>query len=127
IYVSRFQRSVLDGVLSLGLRPRLVCRRAFGPRSGATNFGPTAPESVCITPSGIKFCLLLLSSRPEHRGFLRCVVERSLHSVVAAIVSTKKNAAISPLPLRLATLRQGPVKMTPQKITKACTEVLADC
>src|SRR6185312_9103153 len=58
--------------------------------------------------------------------FLRCVVERSLHSVVAAIVSTKKNAAISPLPLRLATLRQGPVKMTPQKITKAFTEVLAN-
>ena len=56
---------------------------------------------------------LQLSSRPEHRGFLRCVAERSPHSVAVTTHSPgQKNAGISPLPLRRASLAQGPVEMT---------------
>src|SRR6185312_10093357 len=45
---------------------------------------PPSKDRALETPDKSHLChVLQVSSRPEHRSFLRCVVERSLHSAAA--------------------------------------------
>jgi hypothetical protein len=70
-----------------------------------------------------------LSSRPKHRGFMRCAVERSQHLQIAAAT----NAAISPLrrqkappPVEMTNVRRGQKHRLPAETTRRSSDIDED-